>query len=83
MDFFLNMRYLYRIQTSTARVLRKNRRQVDNFVLRSMIDWVSVLSRFMAFSYGIFDFSALIYYVSIVAVFLFLTVRVYEKRRWD
>ena len=29
------------------------------------------------------DFSALIYYISIVAVFLFLTVRVYEKRRWD
>ena len=63
--------------------LVNNAQLIDNFILRSLIDWVSVLSRFMAFSYGIFDFSALIYYVSIVAVFLFLTVRVYEKRRWD
>ena len=63
--------------------LVNNAQLIDNFILRSMIDWISVLSRFMAFSYGIFDFSALIYYVSIVAVFLFLTVRVYEKRRWD
>jgi ABC-2 type transport system permease protein len=46
------------------------------------VDWFSVLSRFNTFSYGMFDFSALLYYISITFVFLFLTVRVYEKRRW-
>lgn len=55
---------------------------IDSYFLRFIIDWVCVLSRFMNFSSGIFDIPALIYYVSIASVFLFLTVRVYEKRRW-
>ena len=50
--------------------------------VRVVLDWISVLSRFDRFAYGLFDFSALLYYVSISGVFLFLTVRVYEKRRW-
>ena len=57
-------------------------RLISNFVVRSIIDWISVLSRFFNFGYGIFDFSALIYYLSISFVCIFLTVRVYEKRRW-
>lgn len=50
--------------------------------IRTVIDWISVLNRFDRFAYGLFDFSALLYYLSITGVFLFLTVRVYEKRRW-
>ncbi|MBO5269616.1 MAG: ABC transporter permease [Clostridia bacterium] len=55
---------------------------IDNAVVRNIIDWFSILSRFQYFSAGMFDISALIYYLSITFVFLFLTVRVYEKRRW-
>ena len=40
------------------------------------------MSRFGNFSKGLFDFAALFYYLSLTFVFLFLTVRVYEKRRW-
>ncbi len=50
--------------------------------LRTVIDWISVLTRFSNFSAGLFDFSALFYYASICFIFLFLTVRIYEKRRW-
>lgn len=50
--------------------------------IRFVISWISVLSRYMTFSQGIFDFAALLYYVSLAFIFLFLTVRVYEKRRW-
>ena len=50
--------------------------------IRTVLDWISVLSRFDYFAIGLFDFSALLYYLSITGVFLFLTVRVYEKRRW-
>ena len=50
--------------------------------IRTVLNWISVLSRFDRFAYGLFDFSALLYYISISGVFLFLTVRVYEKRRW-
>ena len=50
--------------------------------IRAILDWISVLSRFEGFSAGIFDFSALLYYASLCFIFLFFTVRVYEKRRW-
>lgn len=50
--------------------------------IRTALDWISVLSRFDYFAIGLFDISALLYYLSIAGVFLFLTVRVYEKRRW-
>lgn len=56
---------------------------IGNYALRAVISWISIFSRFQSFSYGIFDFAALLYYLSICAVFLFLTVRVYERRRWN
>ncbi len=55
---------------------------ISSYAVRSVINWFSVLSRYYNFSYGIFDFAALLYYSSLAFVFLFLTVRVYEKRRW-
>ena len=55
---------------------------IGSAFLRTVLNWISVLSRYDRFSYGLFDFSALLYYLSISGVFLFLTVRVYEKRRW-
>ncbi len=50
--------------------------------IRTVLDWVSLLSRFDRFVYGLFDFAALLYYASFAFVFLFLTARIYEKRRW-
>jgi len=55
---------------------------VDNYAIRFVLSWISVLERFYYFGYGIFDFNALLYYISICSVFIFLTIRVYEKRRW-
>jgi ABC-2 type transport system permease protein len=57
-------------------------RLINNYVLRYVIDWVSVISRYSYFSAGYLDWAAIIYYVSLVFVFLFLTARVYERRRW-
>lgn len=54
---------------------------IDNYYLRLVLDWISIYSRYMNFTYGIFDIASAVYYVSICVVFLFLTVRVYEKRR--
>ena len=50
--------------------------------LRLTLDFFSVLNRFTYFTYGVIDWSALVYYACISFVFLFLTVRVYESRRW-
>jgi ABC-2 type transport system permease protein len=52
------------------------------YAIRFVIDWISIMSRYTMFTNGLFDYSALLYYVSLAFVFLFLTVRVYEKRRW-
>ncbi len=55
---------------------------IDVYVIRKAISWVCVLSRFSNFTTGILDFSSILYYISIAGVFLLLTVRVYDKRRW-
>ena len=55
---------------------------IGSYAVRFVLDWISVISRFTAFSQGMFDFAATLYYVSLAFIFLFLTVRVYEKRRW-
>lgn len=56
---------------------------IDVYAIRSIIDWFCIYSRFVNFTYGLFDFAALIYYASVVGIFLFLTVRIYDRRRWN
>ena len=48
-----------------------------------VLSWISILSRYEDFNRGILGLSPIVYYLSFVAVFLFLTVRVIEKRRWS
>ncbi len=55
---------------------------IDVYAVRFVIDWFCILSRFQAFNEGVLDFSAILYYLSLSGVFLLLTVRVYDKRRW-
>jgi ABC-2 type transport system permease protein len=55
---------------------------IDSYAVRFVIDWFCFLSRFSGFASGVLDFGAIVYYLSITAVFLLLTCRVYEKRRW-
>lgn len=50
--------------------------------IREALNWLSIYTRFNNFIYGVFDYAAILYYASICFIFLFLTVRVYEKRRW-
>lgn len=54
---------------------------IDTLWIRTILNWISIYSRYTNFTYGIFDVASAVYYVSICIVFLFLTVRVYEKRR--
>lgn len=55
---------------------------IDSYFIRSILNWISVYSRYVNFTYGIFDIAATVYYLSITIVFLFLSVRVYERRRY-
>lgn len=56
---------------------------INVYFIRYILSWLSIYSRYSNFANGFFDFGALFYYLSIALVFLFLTVRVYEKRRWN
>jgi len=47
------------------------------------LDWFSLLSRYRDFSSGIFGIAPIVYFLSFIALFLFLTVRVIDKRRWS
>ena len=49
----------------------------------NMMESISLFERFDPFVDGVFDLTAIVYYVSIAAVFLFLTVQSMEKRRWN
>ena len=50
--------------------------------IRFVLSSISVFARFQNFTQGVFDIAALFYYLSISAAFYFLTVRVFDKRRW-
>lgn len=44
---------------------------------------LSVFDRFDTFIGGVFDLTAIVYYLSIITVFLFMSVQAMEKRRWS
>jgi len=48
-----------------------------------ILEWFSVYARYDAFYNAQLGFSGIIYFVSFVLAFLFLTIRVIDKRRWS
>ena len=52
------------------------------YPVRYVLGWFSILTRYNNFTNGFFDFAALLYYASVCFIFLFLTCRVYERRRY-
>jgi len=52
-------------------------------VVGKVLEWFSLLSRYRDFSTGIFAVAPVVYFLSFIALFLFLTVRVIDKRRWS
>lgn len=50
--------------------------------VQSVLLWLSPMARFDDFGRGLLDPAALVYYISIIAVFLVLTVKVTERRRF-
>lgn len=48
-----------------------------------VFSWLSATSRFNNFYMGILDLSDIIFYLSIIFVFLFLTTQVIKKKRWS
>ena len=58
-------------------------RGVFSGFLQNFLGWFSLNRRYQNFSMGLLKFDALLYYVSFSGLFLFLTIRLIEKRRWN
>ena len=54
-----------------------------DYWIRYVLDSISIFTRFQSFTSGYLDFAALFYYLSVSAIFLFLTVRIYDARRYN
>lgn len=54
----------------------------DGFTAK-FISWFSLLDRFQTISAGILDVSSIVYYISVSFIFVFLAIRLIEKRRWS
>ena len=48
-----------------------------------LVEYLAVFDRFLSFVEGIFDLTAIAYFISIAVFFVFLTVQSMEKRRWS
>lgn len=55
----------------------------SNYGIRYVFNFFSIFTRFSAFSNGWLDIAAIIYYISLSAIFIYLTVRIYDRRRYS
>lgn len=54
----------------------------SNTVVTNIVNFIAISQRYSNFASGIFNLSDAVYFLSLAAVFLFLTVRTMESRRW-
>lgn len=52
-------------------------------VIADILQGICVFSRMTGFINGVFDFQAMVYYLSVIVLFLFLSVQSMEKGRWS
>ena len=55
----------------------------STYWLRYVFNFLSIFTRFQGFVNGYFDIASLVYYLSVAAIFLYLTIRVYDRRRYN
>ena len=54
----------------------------SSYFIRFVFDSLSIFTRFQSFVNGYFDLSSVIYYLSVAGLFLYLTMRIYDRRRY-
>ncbi len=55
---------------------------VPTGIVKTILGSISIYSRYAEITNGIFSLSSVIFFLSVTFIFLFLTVRVLEKKRW-
>ncbi|MBR5314201.1 MAG: ABC transporter [Clostridia bacterium] len=59
------------------------KRSFSEGLLGEFIGGISVYERCLNFYEGMFDLTAIVYFLSVISLFVFLTVQAVEKRRWS
>ena len=54
-----------------------------DYAIRFVLDALSIFTRFGTFTAGYFDIASLVYYVSVAGIFIYLTIRIYDRRRYN
>lgn len=52
-------------------------------LLQKVFEWFSLIKRYSLFSQGVLSLNSVVYYLSFIAAFVFLTIRMVDKRRWS
>ena len=52
------------------------------YAIRYVFDALSIFTRFQSLVNGYFEFASVIYYLSVSTIFIWLTIRVYDRRRF-
>lgn len=55
----------------------------SSYWLRFVLDALSIFTRFQTFVNGYFDLASVIYYLSVAGVFIWLTIRIFDRRRFN
>ena len=55
----------------------------SSYFLRFVFDALSIYTRFQTFTNGYFDLASFVYYLSVAAVFIYFTMRIYDRRRYN
>ncbi len=55
----------------------------SSYWLRFVFNALSIFTRFQTFANGYFDLASLVYYLSVGSIFVYLTIRVYDRRRFS
>ena len=56
---------------------------VSSQAVTAIVGWISFNVRYSTFTQGIFSVSSTVFFLSVMAVFVFLTARRLESRRWN
>ena len=55
---------------------------IDIDIISDILNALSFNNKYYEFTCGIFNFSSVLFYISVAVIFNFLTGRIFEKRRW-
>ena len=55
----------------------------SNVAVTAVVNFVSVSQRYSDFTIGVINYDNVLFFLSMQALFLFLTVRVLDRKRWS